>query len=92
MTDIIGWIGSGLVFMTISYQVWKQWQSKSTKGISPWLYAGQLVANVFLGTYSIIEETWVFFASNILVFLSSAVGLGIYIHHKKKYGSPEGAG
>lgn len=43
--DVIGWAASVLLLLTVSCQVWRQWQHTSTAGLSHWLFAGQIAAS-----------------------------------------------
>ncbi len=45
ITDLIGWGATLILLLTISSQVYEQWRSRSTQGVSHWLFAGQLAAS-----------------------------------------------
>ena len=83
MTDIIGWISAGLLAATISRQVYTQWKSKSTAGVSKWLFIGQLCASIGFTIYSWLVDNWVFVFTNFFIFLMAVVGEGIYLRNRK---------
>jgi uncharacterized protein with PQ loop repeat len=83
MTDLIGWISAGLLAATISRQVYTQWKSKSTAGVSKWLFIGQLCASIGFTIYSWLVNNWVFVFTNFFIFLMAVVGEGIYLRNKK---------
>ena len=43
MLQIIGWLSSALLLATLVNQVYKQWSEGTSKGVSKWLFIGQLV-------------------------------------------------
>ena len=53
--DILGYTSSGILLFTIANQVHKQWQSGTSKGVSTWLFIGQLLASLLMiAGYAII--------------------------------------
>ncbi len=91
MTDVLGWACSFLLVLTISKQVYTQWKSRSTKGVSKWLFIGQLLASAGFTVYSVLVHSWVFVVTNGLMFLLAVVGLGVLLHHRRiENGKPSG--
>lgn len=84
MTDAIGWASSILLLLTILTQIRKQWQAGTSKGVSKWLFVGQIAASAGFAIYSILVGNWVFIITNTLMALSAIVGLGIVLHQQKK--------
>jgi hypothetical protein len=39
--DVIGWLSTVILLATICRQVYSQWKSKATSGVSRWLFVGQ---------------------------------------------------
>ncbi len=46
MIEIIGWTSSGILLITLLIQILKQWEAGSNKGVSKWLFIGQLATSV----------------------------------------------
>ena len=82
-TDAIGWISALLLAATISRQVYTQWKTKSTAGVSKWLFIGQLSASIGFTIYSWLVENWVFVFTNFFIFLMAVAGEAIYLRNKK---------
>lgn len=38
MTEIIGWVSSFILFLTVSRQIYKQWKAGTSDGVSIWLF------------------------------------------------------
>lgn len=45
MTEMIGWLSSLVLIVTLVKQNWKQWSSGSVEGVSRWLWIGQTVSS-----------------------------------------------
>ena len=83
LTDFIGWLSAALLAATISRQVYTQWKTRSTAGVSKWLFIGQLCASIGFTVYSYLVENWVFVFTNFFIFLTAVLGEGIYLRNKK---------
>jgi MtN3 and saliva related transmembrane protein len=88
VTEGIGWFSSVVLLLTISKQIYKQWESGSSEGVSKWLFIGQITASAGFTVYSWLVSNWVFVATNALMLLSALVGFGIVIHHRRS-GAPK---
>src|SRR5205085_6151093 len=84
MTEAIGWISSLILVLTIGKQVYKQWSEGTSKGVSIWLFAGQIAASVGFAVYSWLVWNPVFIFTNSLMVLNGIAGLAISIHQKKR--------
>src|SRR4051812_15219560 len=84
VTEAIGWASSIILVLTIGKQVWKQWASGTSKGVSKWLFVGQMVASVGFTTYSYLVHNWVFVVTNALLLLSAVIGFGIVLAHRRR--------
>lgn len=82
MTELIGWMSTLILCATISRQVYTQWKTKSTAGVSKWLFIGQLSASAGFVVYSILLENWVFVASNVFLLLTALLGQYLYLKNK----------
>lgn len=83
LTDLVGWISALILVMTISRQVYKQWRTRSTAGVSHWLFTGQLAASTGFVIYSALVENWVFVVANSFILLTAVAGQVIYLRNRK---------
>ena len=84
MTELIGWVSSAILVLTISTQVLRQWRSGTSKGVSRWLFIGQFAASTGFCIYSVLVENWVFIATNGLLAVEALVGLAIVRIHRRR--------
>jgi len=84
LADITGWISALILILTISRQVYTQWRTRSTAGVSRWLFVGQLAASAGFVVYSFLVENWVFVATNTFLLLTAVVGQLIYLSNKRR--------
>ena len=75
LAPIVGWASSALLIITIAQQVWKQWQERSAKGVSRWLFLGQLAASLGFTAYSLLQRDWVFVCTNALMVVNAFIGV-----------------
>jgi MtN3 and saliva related transmembrane protein len=83
MTEAIGWFSSFILVLTIGKQVYKQWSSGSSEGVSKWLFVGQITASAGFTLYSVLVRNWVFVVTNALLLVSAIVGGLIVIKHRR---------
>ncbi|MGZ6163552.1 MAG: hypothetical protein ACXWLS_09505 [Myxococcaceae bacterium] len=79
ITEGLGWLSSGVLVLTIGQQVWKQWKEGTSKGVSRWLFLGQITASAGFTVYSWLLRNWVFVATNALMLLNALLGYGIVL-------------
>lgn len=84
MQQIIGWSASVVLLATILTQIYRQWEQRSSKGVSIWLYIGQLFASTGFVLYSWLVRDWVFIVTNAMLLLSAGTGLGIVLWHRQR--------
>jgi uncharacterized protein with PQ loop repeat len=82
MTQALGWFASAVLLITISQQVYKQYKSGHSEGVSWLLFIGQCVASATFVVYSYLIGSWVFVITNAMMLLSAIVGLAITFHQK----------
>ena len=82
--DLIGWASSGVLVLTLGQQVWNQWKEGTSRGVSPWLFVGQLAASLGFTIYSWSVRNWVFVATNGLLVLNALAGHGILLYHRRR--------
>jgi uncharacterized protein with PQ loop repeat len=83
-TELVGWVSSLILVLTISKQIYKQWQEGSSKNVSKWLFIGQMAASLGFTIYSWLVGNWVFVVTNSLMLVNGLVGLGIVLYHRKQ--------
>ena len=84
MIEIIGWVSSFILLLTLIRQVKKQWEDKTSEGLSKWLFIGQLVASVGFTVYSYLVSNWVFTVTNGLLTVNNVIGIYLYFRYLKK--------
>jgi len=82
--DWIGWLSSLILLMTIGRQVYTQWKTEATSGVSRWLFIGQLAASVGFTIYSFLLHHGVFLISNAALLVTAVLGQLIYLHNKAR--------
>lgn len=82
-TEIIGWLSAVILMLTISRQVYKQWQTRDCTGVSSWLFVGQTAASTGFVIYSFLLSNWVFVLTNSFILLTAIVGQWIYARNKR---------
>ena len=86
--EIIGWASSFVLFLTVSRQIYKQWQAGTSEGVSIWLFVGQIAASLGFAVYSWLVWNPVFIFTNVLMVLNGIVGFLVNLYLKKQE-SPE---
>lgn len=72
--DLIGWAASAILLATLGRQIVTQWKDKDAKGVSRWLFLGQMAASVGFIVYSWMLDNWVFIVTNSLILLTAVIG------------------
>ena len=83
-TDMIGWLSSAILLLTIGKQVHKQWSSGHSEGVSVWLFLGQIAASVGFAIYSWLLNNKVFVFTNTLLIVNALLGYGIVLRNKRR--------
>lgn len=84
MSEVLGWLSSSILVVTLFAQVRKQWRDHTSKGVSRWLFIGQLAASSGFLAYSVLIDNWVFTATNSLTAVAACLGLWIVHVHRKR--------
>jgi uncharacterized protein with PQ loop repeat len=84
MWEAVGWAAAVVLLATIVQQVWKQWKSGDTRGVSKWLFVGQSFASVGFTLYSWHTRNWVFVTVNAALLVSAIVGELIYWRNRRR--------
>ena len=83
VVNLIGWSASAILVMTIARQIFRQWQQGSSKGVSKWLFIGQMTASAGFLIYSWLRHDSVFIFTNALLLIAAVVGLSIVFWHRR---------
>jgi len=82
--DLIGWASSAVLLLTIGRQVYTLWKTRSSAGVSKWLFIGQLTASSGFTVYSVLLHNWVFTISNLMLLATAVVGEVLYARNKRR--------
>ena len=82
-TDLIGWASAVILMLTLGRQAWLQWKERRTRGVSRWLFAGQIAASVGFVAYSWMLSNWVFVVTNALILATALAGEAIYLRNRR---------
>jgi hypothetical protein len=80
--SLIGWGAAAILLLTLGRQVWKEWQEGTSRGLSKWLFLGQMAASLGFVVYSWLKQDWVFVTTNLLI-LATAIAGQIIFHVNK---------
>ncbi len=75
MNDLLGWVSSAIMVLTIVKQVYKQWKEGGSEGVSLWLYGGQIASSIGFILYSWRVHNMVFVVANCCSLLSAMAGV-----------------
>ena len=82
--DLIGWAASMILLATIASQMYRQWREGTSKGVSRWLFIGQIAASAGFTLYSVLVRNYVFIVTNALMLISAVVGLSLVQYHRSR--------
>ena len=81
--DVVGWAASAGLIATLVRQVATQAADDSARGISLWLFAGQIVASIGFIVYSVLVDNRVFVLTNTCILITAIVGQVITLRKKR---------
>jgi MtN3 and saliva related transmembrane protein len=84
LTEVVGWVSSLILVLTIAKQVYKQWREGSSEGVSKWLFVGQISASLGFTIYSWLVSNWVFVVTNAVMLVNGLLGLLIVLRHRRR--------
>lgn len=84
MPDLIGWIASAILLATLARQTWRQWKDPDPRGVSHWLFAGQIAASAGFVAYSWLLDNWVFIVTNSAVLATAIAGGLVDLRARRK--------
>src|SRR5688572_540123 len=65
--DVIGWAASAVLIATLAWQIHIQSRDPNARGVSRWLFAGQMLASTGFILYSWMLDNWVFIVTNVVI-------------------------
>ncbi len=80
----VGWLSSAILLATVAKQIHKQWSEHTSRGVSKWLFLGQVAAEIGFIAYSWIVRNWVFVVTNVLLLLENLVGFWLVMRHRHR--------
>jgi MtN3 and saliva related transmembrane protein len=84
LVDAIGWAASVILILTIGRQVYTQWKTGSSSGVSKWLFVGQVTASIGYTVYSYLLRNWVFLCSNVALLCTAVLGQWLYWRNQRE--------
>jgi MtN3 and saliva related transmembrane protein len=81
--ELIGWMSSAVLLATISRQVFTEWKTQSTDGVSKWLFLGQVAASTGSAVYRLLLHNWVYVVSNVALLITAVGGQIIYKRNQR---------
>jgi uncharacterized protein with PQ loop repeat len=81
--DVVGWFSAGALMATLVAQIVTQWRDRTSKGVSRWLFIGQLTASVGFIAYSTLVNNTVFIVTNVLIAAVSLFGQYTYYRNRR---------
>ncbi|HSX58646.1 MAG TPA: hypothetical protein VLF18_00470 [Tahibacter sp.] len=72
--DLVGWAASAVLLATLIRQIVTQARDESARGVSRWLFAGQIASSIGFIVYSALVGSAVFVVTNTCILLTAVVG------------------
>ena len=72
--DTIGWAASCILILTLGRQIYTQAKDKTARGVSHWLFLGQIASSIGFIAYSWLVQNWVFIVTNSIILATAVVG------------------
>lgn len=91
-TELIGWLAAAILLATLGRQVYSQWRTGASQGISKWLFTGQVSASTAFIVYSWLLANWVFVVTNGFILVTAMLGQWVYLRNKRPDGGPASNG
>jgi uncharacterized protein with PQ loop repeat len=83
-TNIVGWVSTLVLLATLIRQVFVQWNDKNSKGVSAWLFVGQITSSIGFITYSALVDNLIFVVTNSLIAAVAIIGELVYLRNKHR--------
>jgi len=86
LTELLGWGAAVILLATLTRQVYAQWRDGTWRGVSQWLFIGQVCASVGFVAYSWVLGNLVFVVTNALILATAVTGQFVYWHNRRRTG------
>lgn len=83
MPNLLGWLSSLVLLITLAQQVVAQWRSRKSTGVSIWLFAGQFMSSAGFALYSYLLGNWVFLCTNLALLANAALGQWVTLRNRR---------
>lgn len=90
--DLVGWFSSLVLLLTLGQQVRKQWRSRDSRGVSTWLFLGQMAASGGFALYSYLLGNWVFLFTNLALLGNAVLGEWITLKNRRSSAGESSSG
>lgn len=84
--EVIGWAASAILLATLVRQIVTQLRDRSARGVSRWLFVGQIAASTGFVTYSALVGDWVFIVTNVCILITAIVGQVVTWRRRRQAG------
>lgn len=84
MTNVVGWLSTLVLLATLSRQVFIQWHDENSKGVSAWLFIGQMSSSVGFIAYSVLVGNKIFIVTNSLIAAVAIIGELVFLKNQKR--------
>ena len=84
MPDLLGWGASAILVATLARQTWRQWRDPDPRGVSHWLFIGQIAASAGFVAYSWLVGNWVFIVTNAVILATAIVGQCVDLRARRR--------
>ena len=84
LTEAVGWTAAGILLLTVGRQVYTQWREGSTRGVSKWLFVGQIAASVGFVAYSALLGNRIFVLTNGFMLLTACFGQWVFMRNRRR--------
>lgn len=84
MPDLVGWAASAILVATLARQTWRQWRDPDPRGVSHWLFIGQIAASAGFVAYSWLVGNWVFIVTNSVILATAIVGQCVDLRARRR--------
>lgn len=82
--EVLGWAASAILLATLIRQIATQAKDATAKGVSRWLFIGQIAASTGFVAYSALVGDWVFIVTNSCILVTAIVGQVVTARHRRR--------
>jgi len=83
MSNLLGWLSSGVLLITLVQQVVVQWRCRKSTGVSVWLFVGQSISSAGFALYSYLLGNWVFLFTNLALLANAGIGQWVTLRNRR---------